>query len=137
MQWTQERIMTLRRLGILWLVSQIAACASLEEKVQDTEQLLAAAGFKINYAQTAEQQANVKGMTQQKLVAHPKGDKVMYVYADASICQCVYVGDADAYARFQKLAVEKEIADEQRQAAETNLDATMNWGMWGPGLWWP
>ncbi|UZR30159.1 hypothetical protein [Methylococcus mesophilus] len=129
--------MTLRRLGILWLASQVAACASLEEKVQDTEQLLAAAGFKINYAQTAEQQANVKGMTQQKLVAHPKGDKVMYVYADANICQCVYVGDADAYARFQKLAVEKEIADEQRQAAETNLDATMNWGMWGPGLWWP
>jgi hypothetical protein len=129
--------MTLRRLGILWFASQVAACASLEEKVQDTEQLLAAAGFKVTYAQTAEQQANVKGMTQQKLVAHPKGDKVMYVYADASICQCVYVGDADAYARFQKLAVEKEIADEQRQAAETNLDATMNWGMWGPGLWWP
>ncbi|CAI8854698.1 MULTISPECIES: hypothetical protein [Methylococcus] len=129
--------MMLRKLGSLGLAAGLAACASLEEKVQDTEQLLAAAGFKINYAQTAEQQANVKGMTQYKLVAHPKGDKVMYIYADANICQCIYVGDADAYARFQKLAVEKEIADEQRQAAETNLDATMNWGMWGPGLWWP
>lgn len=129
--------MTLRGIAVACAVVQLTACASLEEKVQDTEQLLAAAGFKINYAQTAEQQANVKGMTQLKLVAHPKDDKVMYVYADANICQCVYVGDADAYTRFQKLAVEKQIADEQRQAAETNLDATMNWGMWGPGLWWP
>jgi hypothetical protein len=126
-----------RTLGILWIASQVAACASLEEKVQDTQQLLAAAGFKINYAQTAEQQANIKGMTQHKLVVHPKGDKVLYVYADASICQCVYVGDADAYARFQKLAVEKEIAEDERQAAEINLDATMSGGMWGPGLWWP
>ncbi|MDD2770034.1 MAG: hypothetical protein PHT19_14995 [Methylococcus sp.] len=106
-------IMLSRRVLIVCMFVQAAGCATLEEKVQDTEQLLAAAGFKINYAQTAEQQANVKGMTQQKLVAHPKDDKVMYVYADASICQCVYVGDSDAYARFQKLAVEKQIADEQ------------------------
>lgn len=126
-----------KRIALWAVAAPLVACASLEERVQDTEQLLAAAGFKINYAQTPEQMANLKAMTQQKLVAHPKDDKVMYVYADATFCQCIYVGDADAYARFQKLAVEKEIADEERQAAETNLDAAMNWGMWGPGLWWP
>ena len=40
---------------------------------------------------------------------------------------CVYVGSEKNYDEFQNLSVKQEIAQD-------NLDASMDWGMWGP---WP
>ncbi len=34
------------------------------------------------------------------------------------------------YQRYQKLAVQRELAQQQVTAAEMNEDAEMNWGMW-------
>ena len=77
-------------------------------------------------------------MTQRKLVLHHHNDKIYYVYVDATSCKCLYVGNETAYDRYQKLALQKKIADEQRRAAEMNESALMNWGMWGPwGPWGP
>ncbi len=112
----------------------LAGCAAMEaRKVEDTEQLLSAAGFSLKIADTPERQAHLQTLTQNKIVPHPRDGKVYYVYADAKNNR-LYVGDEQAYERFQRLVVEQRIADEQEMAAETNLDAAMDWGMWGP--WW-
>ena len=76
-------------------------------------------------------------LTPRTLVTHPQGSDLRYVYADPEGCNCVYIGDEQAYQQYQKLAVEQRIADEARLTAQMNQDAAMNWGMWGPYPWWP
>jgi uncharacterized protein YdbL (DUF1318 family) len=113
-------------------------CAAVKhEHAMTTERLLAAAGFKMKMADTPEKMAHLKELTQRELVPHQKDGKVMYVYADAEFCQCVYVGTEAAYQRYQQLALQKQMSDDQRFAAEMNADAAMNWSMWGPwhGPW--
>lgn len=112
----------------------LAGCAAIEaQRVADTEQLLSAAGFTLKIADTPEKQAHLQSLTQHKIVPHTRDGKIYYVYADAKDNR-LYVGDEDAYQRYQKLAVEKEIAEDRIEAAQMNMDAAMDWGMWGP--WW-
>lgn len=110
------------------LILALAGCQAIEnQEAQDTEQLLAAAGFDMKEATTPEQLANLRAMTQRKVVVHEQDNQPRYVYADAQDCKCVYVGNEKAYDEFQKLSVKQEIAEE-------NMDASLDWGMWGP---WP
>ncbi len=112
-------------------------CASMEaNEAIKTESLLAAANFQIKLADTPEQRAQLQTLTQHKLVPHEKDGGVYYVYADATTCKCVYWGNEASYQRYQQFAVQQQIADEQRMAAQMNENAAMNWGMWGAGPWW-
>ncbi len=125
------------RLALLLPALLLPGCAAMEaSRAMDTEQLLAASGFQVKLADTPDKLAHVQTLTQHKLVPHEKDGGVYYVYADATTCKCVYWGNAESYQRYQQLAVQKEIADEQRMAAQMNENAAMNWGMWGPGPWW-
>ena len=100
------------------------------------EQMLAAAGFQMKQAQTPEQLANVQGLPQRRLIPHTKDGYVLYVYADAATCQCVYVGTENNYQQYQKMVFEQNLADEQEMTAEVNNEASMDWGAWGPwGPW--
>jgi hypothetical protein len=111
--------------GVVWV---LASCQAIEkEQAQDTEQVLAAAGFHMKEATTPEQLANLKAMTQRKVVIQDQDGQPRYVYADAEGCACVYVGGEKNYDEFQRLSIKQEIAQE-------NLDASLDWGMWGP---WP
>jgi hypothetical protein len=110
------------------LVLALAGCQAIgNEEAQSTEQVLAAAGFHMKEATTPQQVANLKALTQRKLVIHDQDGQTRYVYADAHGCKCVYVGSEKNYDEFQKLSIKQEIAQD-------NLDASMDWGMWGP---WP
>jgi hypothetical protein len=109
-------------------VFALAACQTIEnEQAQDTEQSLAAAGFQMKEATTPAQLANLQAMTQRKVVIHHQDGQLRYVYADAADCKCVYVGNQRNYDEYQRLSVKEEIAQE-------NMDASLDWGMWGP---WP
>ena len=52
-----------------------------------------------------------------KFVRQVKGDKVIYVYADPTICVCLYVGGQKAYGIDRPASSTSRIADEQAQAA--------------------
>jgi hypothetical protein len=111
--------------GLVWL---LASCQAVENQdAQSTEQVLAAAGFQMKEATTPQQLANLEAMTQRKIVIHDQNGQPRYVYADAEGCKCVYVGGEKNYDEFQRLSVNQEIAQD-------NLDAPMEWGMWGPWL---
>jgi hypothetical protein len=106
----------------------LAACQAIgNEEAQDTEQLLAAAGFHMKEAATPDQLANLQAMTQRQIVIHHQDGRLRYVYADAEDCKCVYVGNERNYDRYQRLSLKEEIAEE-------NMDASLDWDMWGP---WP
>jgi hypothetical protein len=110
----------------------LAGCAGMQnKKAIQVERLLAASGFQMKLADTPERLAHLKTLTQRKLVPHQRDGKVHYVYADATFCQCLYVGSEKAYQRYRDLALKQNLAAEQRYAAEMNEAGEMNWGMWG------
>ena len=118
------------------LVCALAGCAVVKEvqksEASDTEQLLAAAGFKVKLADTPKKMAHLQTLTQRKLISHQRNGKVYYVYADALNCQCLYVGNEAAYQRYQQMLIDRQIAAQQRMTAEMNYDAAMDWDLYGP-----
>jgi hypothetical protein len=48
----------------------------------------------------------------------------------------VFVGNPDAYARFQQLAFQQHLANEQIAASEMAQDDMFGWGDWGPYPYW-
>ena len=123
-------------LGILSFGSLLYSCAAIEtQSVEDKEQMLAAAGFTMKIADTPAKLAHLQQQVQHKITAYTKNGETYFVYADATDCKCLYVGDNSGYTKFQALQVQQNIASEQRMTAEMNQDAEMDWGMWGPGPW--
>ena len=126
----------LKGVSIALIGALLSACAAMKaEEATSKEQLLAAAGFKMQLANTPEKLAHLKTLTQQKIVVHEKNGINYYVYADATTCQCLYIGQDANYQNFQQLQVQKNIVQDQKMTAEMNEDAAMNWGMWGPGYY--
>ncbi len=119
----------------------LAGCAAVQaiqkSEATDKEQMLTAAGFKVRLADTPEKLAHLQTLIQRKLIAHSRDGNVYYVYADALACKCLYIGNEEAYQRYQEMVIQQRIANEQRMTAEMNYGAQMNWDMWGPyDPWW-
>jgi len=117
----------------------LSACAAIQkhEAIQK-ERLLAASGFQMKLADTPDKLARLEQLPQRKLLPHTRADgKLFYISADAEACKCIYVGTEAAYQRYQKIAVQQQIAQDQRMTAQMNEDAALDWGMWEPwGPWW-
>lgn len=115
---------------LLAMVIALNGCAAIEKSnAMDTERMLSAAGFRMKFADTAEKLAHLQALTQATVVPHQKDGSVYYAYADAEFCKCLYVGSEKAYQQYQRMTV-------QRNIAEMNEDAAMNWDMWGEwGPW--
>ncbi len=115
---------------LLILVGALCGCAAIErQEAVDTEKLLAAAGFQMRPAESAERRQDLVHMPPHTTVARREGAKTVYTYADAQNCRCLYVGGAKAYAEYRPLEVSEEIARDM-SAASMNA-ASMNWDVWG------
>lgn len=119
----------------LVVAASLGGCTAIEkQQAKSTEQLLAASGFAIRPADTPEKLASLQAMKQRKLIQRQTPDgKLQFLWVDALVCRCIYVGDEKAYQSYQALAVQQQIADADREAA---LDASMDrpwaydwWGM--------
>jgi hypothetical protein len=118
---------------LLTLTLSLPGCASLQQQqVEDTEQLLAAAGFKIRPADTAEKLAHLETLQPFKLVARSRNNQFVYTYADPQYCKCLYAGGPKAYQELQRLKLQKQQAAAEVMATEND---SMNWGLWGPPWW--
>lgn len=129
-----------KALGVLALLV-LCGCVSERERVEDMEQTLAAAGFKMQAADTPDKQTQLATLPPHKLLLQQLkvGDTPTtgYVYSDPDVCHCLFVGDANAYQKFAQLAFEKKLAEQNLEAAEIQEDAALDWGVWGPGFWGP
>jgi hypothetical protein len=67
-----------------------------------------------------------------RLISQPHGSGFTYVYADPKGCNCLYVGDANDYQAYQRLAVKQRIAQQNADAAASLRLSAMNWDLWGP-----
>jgi hypothetical protein len=124
-----ESILTL---GAISLV--LAACQIPQQAVQSKENLLPAAGFTLQPANSPGRMAAMKKLPPNKFVRQTSGGTVVYVYADPAGCQCVYFGNQTAWSNYRSAVFAKQLANEQQMTAMMNQDA-FDFGPWGPGFW--
>jgi hypothetical protein len=122
-----------KRASALGCVVVLSGCSlfrlSPQEKASTIEPVLAAAGFRMLPADTPEKLEHLRKLPALKLLPRTRGGKLRYGYADPYVCMCMYVGDEQAYQRYQQLALEQQIADEQQAAAMMNEETEMDWEM--------
>ena len=99
----------------------VACVKSPNQKAIETERLLAASGFKMRLADTPEKLTLIEALTQRQILVHQSKGKLLYVYVDAEHCQCVYAGSAEAYRRYQNLALENKLSVDDRREADEDL----------------
>ena len=114
----------------------IAGCAGVGSA--NTMALLSAAGFRARTPQTPNQQELYAALPPYHVErATVKGKGVFYVYKDEK-AGVAYVGREQEYQRYQQLAIQQQIAQDQYMAAQMQADAAWGWyGAWGPrAFWW-
>ena len=112
-------ITTIAGILTLWLAGCVTDQykeTSRDSDVFETQRLLAEAGFKKEPADTPEKLAQLKTKAQGAVTPQVRDGSIHYVYADATYCQCLYVGTAQAYQRYVNLAKVERTTKRRQQA---------------------
>jgi hypothetical protein len=117
---------------VCWLgFGSFAACQSQQQAMVQQENGLAAAGFIVRIANTAERQAMMHRLPPNQFVQRVNGNTIHYIYADPFACGCLYIGSQQAYDAYMS-NVQADYVGEQKLAAQAFYDAAWNWAAWGP-----
>ena len=113
----------------------VAGCAGMESG--NTTSLLTAAGFRARTPQTAKQKQVYASLPAYKVHRATVNGKVFYVYKDEK-AGLAYIGREPEYQRYQQLAVQQQIAQDQYMAAEMDRQAALDWygGFGFRRFWW-
>ena len=101
----------------------LTGCAGMGSS--NTESLLSAAGFVVRTPQTDRQKQIYAALPAYKVQRATVKNKIFYVYKDEK-AGVAYVGREAEYQRYQQLAVQQQIAQEQYMAAELDRQAALN-----------
>jgi hypothetical protein len=112
----------------------LPGCASMTSA--NTESLLSAAGFLVRTPQTPKQQQIYAALPPYQVQRATVSGKVFYVYKDEK-AGVAYVGREQEYQRYQQLAIQQQIAQNQIAAAEMQQQAALDWygGFGFRGFW--
>ena len=122
-----------RQLFLAVIAVSLAGCASLQaQDTRATERMLTAAGFQVKAADTTEKLAHLQTLTPGKIVRRERNGEPSYVFADGTVCKCLYAGTEQQYQEYRKLARQQTMADEATLVTEESSDPR-SWGLWG--LW--
>jgi hypothetical protein len=97
--------------------------------IQENENMLSAAGFKMVPADTPEMKARLNSLPAGKITPVQREGTVYYTFPDPKN-NVLYVGQEQQYQQYRLLGFQKQIADEQLNAAQLNNDAA--WAFWEP-----
>ena len=86
----------------------VAACAGNTQSKEDT---LAASGFKATPPKTPSQIASFNSLRPHKLTKVIHKGKTVWVYADPTVCGCLYIGDQHAHDVYLQRMAAKATAD--------------------------
>ncbi|HVZ06850.1 hypothetical protein [Rhodopila sp.] len=118
--------------SVTTLLLTLTGCA---QAVQQKEDLLAASGFTLVPANTPQRIAAMRTLPPHKFIRQVRNDTVVYVYADPTVCMCIYIGNQAAYGSFREKVFARQITDEQAMTAQMNQMTAIDFGPWGPGWW--
>jgi len=119
-------------LASLALCLSATACAGTS-RVANKEDMLAASGFKFVPANTPARQQAMQSLPPHRFVREARGDRVIYVYADPTICDCLYVGGQKAYGTYRTRLLNRQLADEQTTVATDMSMVHWDWAQWAAG----
>ncbi len=117
----------LKTLAAIALVALAAGCAT--NTINDGN-LAGAAGFKIITPVNAQQRAILAKLPANQVSPITYQGKPYYVLPDA-MNNMVYVGGPAEYQSYQNLRVQKQLSNENLEAAQMNSMNSMDWGGWG------
>ena len=118
--------------AVVLLAGLAAACST---RVVQKEDLLAAAGFQFRPADTPQKVTALHNLPAHRFVRQVRDGKPIWIYADPTICGCLYAGSDQAYSNYRQEVFQKKIADERQLDAQMEQNAAMQqvqWEMWGP-----
>ena len=93
------------------------ACANPGPVVSEKEDMLASSGFVPRKADNAVRLATLKSLPPHQFVTRMINGRPTYLYADPTVCGCIYAGDQTAYDQYrQKMAERQTATDEQIRA---------------------
>jgi hypothetical protein len=117
----------------------LAGCQTPQQAVSAKEDMLAAAGFTVRPADTPARETALHTLPPDKFVTHTHNGNLVYVMADPLVCNCLYIGNQQAWDRYKNELFTQHIADEQQMTATMYQDrwdwGGWDWGPWGPGWW--
>ena len=121
-------------LTVMGLCLAATACNDGSRAVMKKEDLLTASGFTSVPANTPARQAAFRRLPPHKFVREIRGDRVIYVYADPTVCVCIYVGGQKAYGLYRT-----GVSEEKAMIAADIDMANWSWTEWGDGypMGWP
>jgi uncharacterized protein YceK len=126
-------VRTRRMLLIFATAISVGGCSAMRRHdARDTGNLLVAAGFRTKQADSPERAQQLRAMPPLKIVSQSKDGHIVYRYADPYSCDCLYVGDQQAYVKYRSLALQQQRAAERLEAEEAEESASMDWDLWGP-----
>ncbi|MGA9754392.1 MAG: hypothetical protein WBV23_04540 [Desulfobaccales bacterium] len=102
----------------------LVGCATgpTSSPVSSQADLLTQAGFRIHSANTPQKLAYVKTLPAKKVVLNQYQDKPLYlVCTDPDAKQC-FLGDEAAYQRYEQLAIQQSISEDQHKVEEHRWD---------------
>jgi hypothetical protein len=90
------------------------------------DEMLVRAGFQLHTADTPKKLDFLKTLPQKELVHKTCNEEMLYFYVDGYSCQCMYVGDEQAYLSFRQLVkqeqMDERISTTSRQALDEMKD---------------
>ncbi|HQH99907.1 MAG TPA: hypothetical protein PLA18_01420 [Deltaproteobacteria bacterium] len=112
-----------------------AGCAGMKKKeAARTGDILSAAGFTTKTPDSPEAWNKFNSMKPLKMMRTEKDGEIIYVYPDPYNCNCVYVGNEKQYQDYKRLALQKQIAEANLQAAQ--MWETGDFGPYDGCCWW-
>src|SRR5258705_13795923 len=113
--------------GALAAAMVLTGCATMRRsEARSTEELLAAAGFVMRPADTAERQQRLAARPPYRLESHAKDGKVVYTDADPNGCVCLFVGGPKEHPEDQHLPLQRQIAADEAWGGPAD---DMDWGL--------
>jgi len=107
----------------------LSGCAGMSASV--TEDLLSASGFNIKTPETPKQKEIYDGLQPYKMETGIINGKRLYGYKDEKK-GVVYVGGEQQYQTYQRLLVERNIANQNMMAAQMNQMTVQRYAMFVP-----
>jgi hypothetical protein len=93
------------------------ACAKPGTGISTGEDMLVAAGFVPKHADSPSRMAALKSLPPHEFVSRNRNGGVVYLYADPTVCACIYVGNQQAYDRYrQQMAARQTVEDNRIRA---------------------
>ena len=118
-------------LAAVGLVLAIAGCATPASQVAQKGDMLATAGFQVRVADSPHRVDQMKRLPPNKFVSRIRNGQKVYLFADPSGCNCVYLGAQQNWDAYQQQLAARQMAKEQEEISAAESQAEWDFGAWG------